>query len=76
MDQLNEINIIDFITESGETIPSINLSYQLFGKKLGDAPVILINHALTGNSNITGKKNITRITGVTCIYRKVWKINW
>ncbi len=55
MDQLNEINIIDFITESGETIPSINLSYQLFGKKLGDAPVILINHALTGNSNITGK---------------------
>jgi len=55
MDQLNEIKIIDFLTESGETIPSINLSYQLFGKKLGDAPVILINHALTGNSNITGK---------------------
>jgi len=55
MDQLNEINFTDFITESGETIPSISLSYQLFGKKLGDAPIILINHALTGNSNITGK---------------------
>ena len=55
MDQLNEIKIIDFITESGETIPSINLTYQLFGKQLGDAPVILINHALTGNSNLTGK---------------------
>ena len=55
MDQLNEINFTDFITESGENIPSISLSYQLFGKKLGDAPIILINHALTGNSNITGK---------------------
>ena len=55
MDQLNEIKIIDFIIESGETIPSINLTYQLFGKRLGDAPVILINHALTGNSNLTGK---------------------
>ena len=55
MDQLNEIKIIDFITESGETIPSINLTYQLFGKQLGEAPVILINHALTGNSNLTGK---------------------
>ncbi len=55
MDQLNEIKIIDFITESGETIPSINLTYQLFGKQPGDAPVILINHALTGNSNLTGK---------------------
>ena len=55
MDQLNEIKIIDFITESGETIRSINLTYQLFGKQLGDAPVILINHALTGNSNMTGK---------------------
>ena len=55
MDQLNEIKIIDFKTESGEIIPSINLSYQLFGKQLGDAPIILVNHALTGNSNLTGK---------------------
>ena len=55
MDQLNEIKIIDFITESRQAIPSINLTYQLFGKQLGDAPVILINHALTGNSNLTGK---------------------
>jgi len=55
MDQLNEIKIIDFKTESGQIIPSINLSYQLFGKQLGDAPIILVNHALTGNSNLTGK---------------------
>ncbi len=55
MDQLNEIKIIDFKTESGEIIPSINLTYQLFGKPIGKAPIILINHALTGNSNLTGK---------------------
>ena len=55
MDQLNEIKIIDFITESSQAIPSINLTYQLFGNQLGDAPVILINHALTGNSNLPGK---------------------
>ena len=55
MDQLNEIKIIDFKAESGEITPSINLSYQLFGKQLGDAPIILVNHALTGNSNLTGK---------------------
>ena len=55
MDQLNEIKIIDFKTESGEIIPSINLTYQLFGEPIGKAPIILINHSLTGNSNLTGK---------------------
>ncbi|RLJ30643.1 homoserine O-acetyltransferase [Chryseobacterium sp. 7] len=34
----------------------ISLSYQLFGKDLFTAPVILINHALTGNSNVSGAK--------------------
>lgn len=34
----------------------IPLSYQLFGKDLFTAPIILINHALTGNSNVSGDK--------------------
>lgn len=34
----------------------ISLSYQLFGKDLFSAPIILINHALTGNSNVSGEK--------------------
>ncbi|MGE6397425.1 alpha/beta fold hydrolase [Chryseobacterium scophthalmum] len=34
----------------------IPLSYQLFGKELFSAPIILINHALTGNSNVAGEK--------------------
>ncbi len=31
------------------------LGYQLFGLPLGEAPVVLINHALTGNSQVAGK---------------------
>lgn len=34
----------------------ISLSYQLFGKDLYSAPIILVNHALTGNSNVSGEK--------------------
>lgn len=34
----------------------INLSYQLFGCALHSAPVVLVNHALTGNSNVAGSE--------------------
>lgn len=33
----------------------MNLTYQLFGQVLGTAPVVLVNHALTGNSAVTGQ---------------------
>jgi homoserine O-acetyltransferase len=32
------------------------LSYQVFGLPLNTAPVVLVNHALTGNSQVAGKK--------------------
>lgn len=32
------------------------MSYQLFGKELFSSPVILVNHALTGNSDVAGEK--------------------
>jgi len=51
---LQHINIKNFTTELGVSIAKINLSYQVFGQKLGTAPVVLINHALTGNSNVAG----------------------
>ncbi|KQT22818.1 homoserine acetyltransferase [Chryseobacterium sp. Leaf405] len=35
---------------------NISLSYQLFGKDLFSAPIILVNHALTGNSDVSGEK--------------------
>ena len=54
MEKLKYINISDFITESGAS-HSINLSYQTFGKVLHSAPVVLVNHALTANSNVIGE---------------------
>ncbi len=53
--ELQHIIIKEFTTESGTEFQDIQLSYQLFGKKLGSAPVVLVNHALTGNSDVAGK---------------------
>ncbi len=36
-------------------IEKFRLTYHLFGKPLGTAPVVLVNHALTGNSKAAGK---------------------
>ena len=52
---LQHIKIKNFSTELGAKIPELNLSYQVFGQELGTAPVILINHALTGNSDVGGE---------------------
>jgi len=53
MKSLNHIQIQNFITKSGfET--DINLFYETFGKPLHTAPIVLVIHALTGNSNICG----------------------
>ena len=49
------ILVKNFTTESGVIIPEIKLSYQVFGKKIGEFPIVLVNHALTGNSNVAGK---------------------
>lgn len=54
MHTLQYIHIDDFINENGNR-SSIKLSYQTFGKNLYEAPVVLVNHALTGNSNICGE---------------------
>ena len=36
---------------------NISLSYQLYGKEIGDSPIILVNHSLTGNSSLAGDKD-------------------
>jgi len=54
MEDLQYINIPDFITETDKTY-TIRLSYQTFGKVLHQAPVVLVNHALTGNSTVIGE---------------------
>ena len=54
-DKLKHITIHNFTTESGTQFFNLTLSYQLFGQELGSAPVVLVNHALTGNSDVAGE---------------------
>lgn len=51
---LQLITLTQFKLKSGVTL-DVNLSYQLFGPELFSSPVILVNHALTGNSNVSGE---------------------
>ena len=53
--ELLYIQVKDFTTQSGFHISALKLSYQLFGLELGTAPVVLVNHALTANSNAVGE---------------------
>ncbi|MEO0900615.1 MAG: alpha/beta fold hydrolase, partial [Bacteroidota bacterium] len=51
---LHHLDFSAFISQSGSK-QDIKLSYELFGLPLHSAPIVLVNHALTGNSNVTGK---------------------
>lgn len=52
---LQHIILNHFKLNSGKIL-DINLSYQIFGQELFSAPIILVNHALTGNSYVAGEK--------------------
>ncbi len=51
---INKITIPDFRNSAG-TVQDICFSYETFGPALGSAPVVLVNHALSGNSQVTGE---------------------
>lgn len=51
---INNITIPDFRNSEG-TVQDIRFSYETFGPELGSAPVVLVNHALSGNSQVTGE---------------------
>ncbi|MEC3905632.1 bifunctional aspartate kinase/homoserine dehydrogenase I [Tamlana sp. 2201CG12-4] len=53
---LQYITIHEYTTENGILNAEIKLSYQVFGKDLGTSPIVLVNHALTGNSEVAGKE--------------------
>jgi homoserine O-acetyltransferase len=50
--RLKYIELPDFKLKSGK-VQDISVSYQIFGRALHTAPIILVNHALTGNSSVT-----------------------
>ncbi|UTW64984.1 alpha/beta fold hydrolase [bacterium SCSIO 12643] len=49
---LQFITIQKFENHRQQTFENIKLSYQVFGAQLHSAPIILVHHALTGNSNV------------------------
>lgn len=51
---INKLTIPDFRNSAG-TVQDIRFSYETFGPALGTAPVVLVNHALSGNSQVTGE---------------------
>ena len=54
MSEILKISINDFKTDSGATYSSLDLFYQHFGQDYNTAPVVLVNHSLTGDSNVSG----------------------
>ena len=52
---LQHIILKNFKLNSGKIL-DIHLAYQIFGQQLFSAPIILVNHALTGNSDVAGEK--------------------
>ena len=53
---LKEITIPRFEASQGEVYHDFPLTYEVAGPRLGTAPLVLVNHALTGNSSVTGEK--------------------
>lgn len=51
----NPIILQNFTTQSGASYNSLPLSFALFGLPLHTAPIVLVNHALTGNAQVTGE---------------------
>ena len=51
--KLNYHKFENFKLSSGKNV-SLSLSYQTFGLELGKGPLVVVNHSLTGDSNISG----------------------
>ena len=54
MSKVKTISIPNFTTASGSYYDKVELHYQHFGRNWVNAPVVLINHSLTGDANVAG----------------------
>lgn len=52
---LKQIDLYNLQLECGKKIYHIPLFYEVFGQVIGSSPIVVVNHALTGNSEITGE---------------------
>ena len=55
MENLEKIDVFNFDLEKGKHKPYIPLFFQTFGRPIGTSPVVVVNHSLTGNSNVSGE---------------------
>lgn len=55
MKNIRTIDLQNFNLEKGKQQEIISLSYQIAGQPIGTAPIIVVNHSLTGNSNVCGR---------------------
>jgi homoserine O-acetyltransferase len=56
MESVVKIDLFNFNLEAGKQKVYLPLFYQVFGQPLGSAPIVVVNHSLTGNSNVTGEQ--------------------
>lgn len=52
MNTLLKHNIHSYKTESGTHYKKVSVSFQVYGQAIHSAPIVIINHALTGNSDV------------------------
>lgn len=55
MNDLNYLFLLDYILPD-QNRQTLQLSYEVFGQPLHQAPIVLVNHALTGNSTVAGDR--------------------
>lgn len=54
MKKLHKIDLFHWTLLNGRHRRYLPLFYEVFGRDLGTAPVVVVNHALTGNSTVSG----------------------
>lgn len=76
MSQLKTIFLNNIKTKKGLFLGELPISYKVFGQDLGNAPVVLVFHALTGNSTVCGKNGWWQslISDGGCIDLKVFTV--
>lgn len=55
MDKLKKIAFTNYPIGENVTI-DLEIAYEVFGQPLYSSPIVLVNHALTGNSTVSGEK--------------------
>lgn len=55
MKNIRTIDLFNFDLEKGNQQEHIALSYEVAGQPIGTAPVIVVNHSISGNSTVCGR---------------------